>query len=174
MTPLDRVQEIIADWQAHLPACTLVLGGSLVSGLFVQDASTRAYDVDLRFLTDDPLSDPLREQIEQVTGLRYKKPLIVDDWPTGQSQAVMVEGEIDAGLDLPLEIEGCIRNRKYVGWARFYPVVLSQEELDAFKQQKMALKENKPAYKAMKKAMLHEVQQRCITQKLVSLSLEGE
>jgi hypothetical protein len=170
MDVLEIVNSLIVKWQAQLPNCQLILGGSLVSGLFVRDETTTSYDVDLRFLVDevplDPTS-PLLREVTDVTGLKYRKTINVEDWPSGQSKGMMVEGFVDVGLDLPLEIEGCIRNKKYVGWARFYPVVLSPQELLEFRQQKILLRADKEAYKRLKKNMLTTVKERCIERGLV-------
>jgi hypothetical protein len=165
------VEKMIDNWQCQLgPVVKVVLGGSLVSGLFVFDEMTEVIDVDIRFLTEDPLSDILRSQIEKVTRLVYRKTIMVNDWPEGISEGVILEGRINIPtIPIPIEIEGCIRNPKYIGWAQFFQKVLSQEELDEFVRKKKAMRIDKKEYKALKERMRQLVASRCIEQGLVSM-----
>ena len=167
---LSIVETLVARWQETLgDAVEVILGGSLVSGLLIMDEETETIDMDVRFLTERPLDEDLRSHIEAVTGLRYRKTITVNDWPTGMSEAVMVEGFLSVdGLDLPLEVEGCIRNTRYVGWARFYKTVFSADELEEFRAAKIRLRHVKAEYKRLKTRMVEEVKKRCFEQGLVS------
>jgi len=166
---LSVIETLVAEWQKTLGEnVKVVLGGSLVSGLFILDEETKVIDVDVRFLTDDPESEELREQIEAVTGLKYRRTITVNDWPTGTSVGVMVEGMLTVPeLALPLDVEGCIRNPKYVGWARFYQTVLTSDELSAFRRKKAELRHNKAEYKKLKEEIRAEVVRRCVELGLV-------
>ena len=166
---LSAVETLVSQWQAALGSSVKVaLGGSLTSGLFVFDEQTEVIDVDIRFLVENPQDERVRQAIEDATGLRYRKKIAVRNWPAGQSVGVMVEGIIEIpGLALPLEIEGCIRNPRYVGWAKFYPVVLSQDELAAIRLRKAQLRSDKKAYKAFKQDVLADVQRRVTKQGLL-------
>ncbi len=162
------VDALIAQWHEALPDVQIVLGGSLVSGLFILDAETTAIDVDVRFLAADPDAAGLVQRIEAATGLVYRKTITVGDWPSGESVGHMIEGAMTIpGVDLPLDIEGCLRNRAYVGWARFYQTVLTAEELASFRAQKVALRHDKGAYKSAKQAILATVIARCQAQGIV-------
>ncbi|MBP9711627.1 MAG: hypothetical protein KBD55_01165 [Candidatus Pacebacteria bacterium] len=164
----ERVDLLIEDWQKKLPQTRIVLGGSLVSGLFILDEHTKLIDVDVRFLTDGQPSQDLIENIENVTGLKYRKTIAVEDWPQGTSEGYMIEGQIKLpDCDLPLDIEGCLRNNKYVGWARFYQQVLTPTELVDFLEKKKSLRDHKVEYKALKKEMIKLVIGRCIERGLV-------
>lgn len=164
------VESLVARWQEVLgDSVEVILGGSLVSGLLIMDEETEAIDMDVRFLTERPLDEELRSRIETVTGLRYRKTITVNDWPTGTSEAVMVEGFLSVdGLNLPLEVEGCIRNPRYVGWARFYKTVFTADELAKFRSAKIRLRHVKAEYKRLKTGMVEEAKKRCFEQGLVS------
>jgi len=166
---LAVVTALIAQWQVALGGeVEVVLGGSLVSGLFILEGA-EAIDVDVRFLTDDPTNEALRHRIESVTALSFRKQIAVNDWPSGaQSPGVMVEGKLThPELALPLDVEGCIRNRAYVGWARFYRTVFSPTELEAMLAEKLSLRADKKAYKAFKSGVIAEAQRRCLERGLV-------
>jgi hypothetical protein len=167
---LVTVEALISQWQEALGnSVQVLLGGSLVSGLFVFDDETQVIDVDVRFLVENPEDELLRQRIEQVTSLRYRKTIPVSDWPSGQSVGVMVEGILEIpGLTLPLEVEGCIRNPRYVGWARFYTLVLTEEELAKIRQRKAELRNDKKVYKAYKESIRQEVQRRVLEQNLLT------
>lgn len=172
MNILERIEALIASWQLALGEngqnVDVVLGGSLVSGLFIFDEETTYIDVDVRFLVDHPEDKRVREKIEMVTGLTYRKTITVGDWPEGTSTGVMVEGQKKvSGISLPLDIEGCIRSRKYIGWAKFYRAVLTEQELAEFRKEKAALRHNKAAYKKLKSDVRAEVERRCIERGLV-------
>jgi len=164
------IEKLIAKWQKAIgDRAEVVLGGSLVSGLFIYEGA-RVVDVDVRFLVDDPTAPGIVEIIENITGLSFRKTIQVNDWPTGKSLGVMVEGIITVPeCPLPLEVEGCIRNRAYVGWARFYREVLTLTELAEFRQAKLDLREDKRAYKALKAFWRQEVERRALAAGLVRL-----
>lgn len=170
MDILRIVEDLAAQWQQALGSeVEVVLGGSLVSGLFILNEETEVIDGDFRFLTDNPTDENLRARIEALTGLKYRKTITVGDWPQGESQGVMVEGILEIpGLPLPLEVEGCIRNRAYVGWHRFYQDVLTEEELAAIRQKKIELRGDKKAYKAYKSSIREEVVRRVIARGLLN------
>jgi len=164
------LRELLARWQKNLgDEVEVVLGGSLASDLFIFDEGTKVVDVDIRFLVDDPEDESVRKKIEAVTGLVYRKTITVEDWPSNSpSIGIMVEGKIEmANIPLPLDIEGCIRNRKYVGWARFYRTVLSLEEIEDFIERKKLLRENKAEYKKMKAEIRELVERRCVERGLI-------
>ena len=166
---LKIAEKLVGDWREQLGSdVEVVLGGSLLSGLFVASEDTKVIDMDVRFLTDTPDDVQLREKITQVTGLTYRKTITVVDWPEGTSSAHMLEDvrEVD-GLSLPLEIEGCLRNRNYVGWAKYWPQVLSEEELDDVRRKKQELRHDKQAYKAYKDGILAEVKKRVVERGLL-------
>lgn len=171
----NKVNAMVRQWQTALPDVEIVLGGSLVSGLFILDEKTDAVDVDLRFLSKKDISPESEEakelirKIEAITGLKYRKTITVSDWPSGSSEGIQIEGALHLdGVDLPLDVEGCLRNDRYVGWAKFYKQVLSQEELDFFKTEKIRLRDDKTEYKALKQRMIEEVQKRCLEKGLVT------
>ena len=171
----DKVNTMVRQWQTALPDVEIVLGGSLVSGLFILDKETEAIDVDLRFLSKrdiSPESEETKElvrKIEEITGLKYRKTISVADWPDGSSEGIQIEGAIHIdGVDLPLDVEGCLRNDKYVGWAKFYKQVLSKEELEFFMAEKIRLRHNKTEYKALKQRIVEEIKIRCLEKGLVT------
>lgn len=172
---VNKVEIMIRQWQTALPEVQIVLGGSLVSGLFILDEKTQNIDVDLRFLSKKDISlesdevKKLINKIEEITGLKYRKIITVSDWPSGSSEGIQIEGVVYVdGVELPLDIEGCLRNDRYVGWAKFYKEVLSQEELDFFKNEKIRLRNYKTEYKALKQRMIEEVQKRCLEKGLIT------
>ncbi len=166
---LEIVEALVAKWQAALgDDVQVILGGSLVSGLFILDSETTAIDVDVRFLVENPEDEEIRQRIESVTGLKYRKTIPVADWPEGSSVGVMIEGFIKIPeLDLPLEVEGCIRNTHYVGWARFYQQVLTLDELAEIRRRKIKLRHDKRAYKVFKQEVLAIVQRRVLDRRLL-------
>lgn len=166
---LARVEALTASWQEKLgDRVKIVLGGSLVSNTFVADGA-KVIDADVRFLVRDPADPSLIAQIEQVTGLRYRKTIEVGDWPSGKSQGHMIEEILNIdGLPLPVEMEGCLRNQNYVGWHNYYTQVFTAGELSDFCKQKLELRGDKQAYKALKSAMREECVKRAVAQGLVS------
>jgi hypothetical protein len=166
---LRVVETLIAQWQDVLGTeVEVVLGGSLISGLFILEGAD-VIDVDVRFLTNDPMNESLRSRIETVTGLAFRKVISVNDWPCGASQGVMIEGKLNhPELPLVLDVEGCLRNRAYVGWARFYQLVLTQDELMEIRSEKLRLRGDKSAYKALKSRWRDEVERRALAAGLVS------
>jgi hypothetical protein len=166
---LEKIEHLIAEWQEALGnQVQVLLGGSLVSGLFVTEGA-EVIDVDVRFLVDDPQDEQIRQQIEAVTGLVYRKTIPVADWPSGESLGVMVEGKLThPELPLPLDVEGCIRNKAYIGWAKFYRLVLTETELADLLRRKAELRSDKKAYKAFKSEIRDEVERRAIAAGLVS------
>jgi hypothetical protein len=167
---LARVEALVASWQEKLgDRVEIVLGGSLVSNTFVAE-DAKVIDADVRFLVKDPSDPTLITQIEQVTGLKYRKTIEVGDWPSGKSQGHMIEGILNIeGLPLPVEIEGCLRNQRYVGWHNYYSRVFTPEELSDFREAKHTLRGDKQAYKSLKSAMREECVKRATTDGLVSL-----
>lgn len=165
---LKVVEGLMAQWQDALGTeVEVILGGSLISGLFILEGAD-CIDVDVRFLTENPMSESLRSRIEQVTGLAFRKVIPVGDWPHGESQGVMIEGKLNhPELVLPLDVEGCLRNRAYVGWARFYRLVLTENELAEVRRRKLELRSDKKAYKAFKSETRSEVERRAIAGGLV-------
>lgn len=170
-----KVHELITKWQDALPEVKIVLGGSLISGLFILDEETDSVDVDLRFLiprtpiTDESTTQELIQKIERVTDLKYRKTIAVADWPEGTSNGIQIEGTVKIeGVDLPLDVEGCLRNDKYVGWGKYYKDVLTPDELSHFRQEKIRLRHDKLAYKALKQEMIEEVKKRCFEKGLVT------
>lgn len=168
-TILAAIETLIAQWGDELGSdFQLVLGGSLVSDTFVSEGATEV-DVDLRFLVNDPAEPGLVEKVETVTGLHLKKTIEAADWPGGKSAAFMIEGKMELPeIPLPLDIEGCLRNRRYVGWHRYYRAVFSAEELAEFRADKIRLRDEKLEYKARKSQMRDECQRRAIEMGLVS------
>lgn len=166
---LKKVEELLAKWQEALgKEVQIVLGGSLVSGLFIIEGSD-VIDVDVRFLVDDPNDSSWIARIEKVTGLKCRKTIEVGDWPQGKSTGVMIEGHLDhPELDVPLDCEGCLRNRKYVGWARFYPQVFSECELEEIRRKKIELRSDKKAYKAYKSDIRQTSENRALEMGLVN------
>jgi len=164
------VERLMAKWQEVIgESVEVVLGGSLVSGLLLLDEETKVIDVDVRFLTDDPTNEELRRKVEEVTSLQYRKTIQVGDWPNGESTGIMVEGFLQLPeCPLPLEVEGCIRSKKYVGWHRFYKTVLTEQELEECRQRKQELRHDKKAYKAFKAEVRKEVERRCLERGIVT------
>ena len=114
-------------------------------------------------------NQPIIKKIESVTGLNYRKTITVADWPGGESKGVMIEGQIKLpDVSLPLDVEGCLRNTKYVGWAKFFQEVLTQDELTDFLERKKQLRGDKKAYKALKEEMRRLVVGRCVERGLVA------
>ena len=153
---LSTANKVAADWQEKLgPDIKVVMGGSLVSRTFVPDE--RPVDMDIRFLTDNPERD--YPKVEAVTGLKLRKQRPVEDYPSGSSTAYLVEGPLTRD-GVTFDVEAAVRTPAYVGWARFYPQVLTPEELSAFRADKARLSGNKEEYKALKARMLTEVKRR--------------
>lgn len=169
-TILRQVEALIAQWQLALgDSVQVLLGGSLVSGLLILDDETKVIDVDVRFLTDDPTNEELRRKIETVTGLAYRKTIPVNDWPEGESLGVMIEGQLNVStIPYPLDVEGCVRNHRYVGWHQYYQQVLTPEELAECRRQKVELRHDKQAYKAAKAEVRKEVERRCVARGIVT------
>lgn len=166
---LFAVQALAAQWQEMLGNdVQVVLGGSLISGMFILDEQTEVIDIDVRFLVNDPATPGIIQRIEQATGLTYRKTISVGDFPEGTSQGHMVEGFITLpDVTLPVEVEGCIRNRAYVGWAKYWPVVLTEVELAEVRRRKQELRGDKKAYKAYKEQIRQLVVRRVIDRGLL-------
>ncbi|MBI5255282.1 MAG: hypothetical protein HY855_02195 [Burkholderiales bacterium] len=161
---LASAKRMAAKWQAELGGdVQVVLGGSLVSGLFVQ-AGNEPIDLDVRFLSKSPES--IIKRVEAATGLQLRKEIKVNDFPVGTSTGFMVEGVIEVD-GMQMEVEGCVRSPSYVGWANYYRSVLTHDELEQFKADKLRLKGEKKAYKALKSGMLEKVQARAIARGVV-------
>lgn len=155
---------IVQKWATALPEMEVVLGGSLVNGLAIL-VDGQPIDMDVRFLSDD-LSETSVKRIEETTGLKFRKTIKVADYPSGQSDGHMVEGDLEVDGTL-FEVEACLRNRSYVGWGKYYTLVLSDSELKKFREDKERLMDDKTAYKAAKAAMLKVVQSRVLEQGLL-------
>ena len=161
---LRIANELSAKWQKELgDKVKVVMGGSLISGTFVQTGDD-PIDMDVRFLSDDPES--AIKDVERVTGLKFRKMINAANFPVGSSTAYMIEGFINVE-GRKIEVEGSLRNKSYVGWANYYKKVFSEKELEDFKRDKLALKGDKKAYKARKNEMMYEAQARAIAQGLV-------
>jgi hypothetical protein len=173
---LAAARALVQQWQQALGEdVQVILGGSLVSGLFVWDETTEAIDVDVRFLVDDDqvLSESMRARIEAVTGLRYRKTIDVENEPDGSwSKGVMVEGFLRIpDIDLPLEVEGCLRNRHYISCAHLYSQVFSPAEFQIFRFGKSELKRlgDQQAYKAYKRKIRLEADRRIAAAGLIGI-----
>lgn len=171
MDEMDRIMEavnrLLEAYQKALRSVQVVLGGSLVSKTFVP-AGAKVVDVDVMFLVDDPDQPGLVGMIERGTGLRYRKSIQANNWPEGTSAAHLIEGMVAApGVELPLEVEGCLRNRRYVIWHDHYRRVFSEAELAAYCADKARLRGEKRAYDLCKEAMLAEAKRRIVAAGLV-------
>lgn len=163
-TGLRIANDLAAQWQKALgDKVKVVMGGSLISGTFVQTGND-PIDMDVRFLSDDP--EAAIPDIERVTGLKFRKTIAASDFPVGTSTAYMIEGFLNVD-GKTIEVEGSARNKAYVGWANYYKQVFSEQELADFRKDKLALKGDKKAYKARKNAMLQEAQTRAILRGLI-------
>lgn len=162
---LKIAQRLAREWKQKLGSdVEVVMGGSLISGTFVQ-TNNEPIDMDVRFLSDDPKS--IVSRVEDVTGLKLRKEIQVNDFPVGTSTAYMVEGVINVD-GVEMEVEGAVRSPAYVGWASFYRDVFTKEELEEFKNKKAELKGgDKKVYKALKNEMLLQAQERAIVRGLV-------
>lgn len=162
---IAKVAPILRSWRRALPGIDVVLGGSLVSGTFVFDGA-ETVDVDVRFLADEP-SSGLAQRVAAATGLSVRKTIQVNDWPDGTSTAWQIEGILNVPGLPPLDIEGSLRNRAYVGWASMYRKVLTPDELSTFVNAKQEMRGDKAAYKALKQDMLRKVRDRAVARGLV-------
>jgi hypothetical protein len=164
-------EQMVTRWQSVLGNdVDVVLGGSLVSGFFIWDDETKVIDVDVRFLVDDDkILDPqMHSRIETATGLTYRKQIMIgnpEDPSDPVSDGVLVEARFNAdGIAIPLEVEGCIRNRSYESWARFYREVFTADEVDTIIKRKAHLKQHgtKDEYKAYKTWIRREADRRIV------------
>jgi hypothetical protein len=176
---LAAAESIVARWRDELgPDIQVVLGGSLCSGLFIWDQSTNAIDVDVKFLVDERLVlvGDTHERIERVTGLTLRKQITVRNEPDeSPSVGLLFEGRFDVpGIAIPLEVEGCLRNQRYVSSARLYPLVFSQTEMHEIRRTKAQLKGsgNMLAYKKYKSWIRQEADARIAAQGYVVVSSE--
>jgi len=174
---LQLVQRrLIVPWQEKLqPEIQVVLGGSLVSDLLLVNEQTIAVDVDVRFLCDHPEDSVVLGKVQSATDLLYRKTIEVDDWPSGTSKGMMMERTIYLPENpLPFEIEGCLRNRRYVGWHQYFHQVLSESELQRIQERKKELQHDKGAYKLFKQEVLALVKTRCLERGIVRLEGKHE
>lgn len=156
---IEIITPIIDEWQRKLGTLVdIVLGGSLVSKTLVLDGS-RTIDVDIRFLADDPDAPGLIETIEYVTGLTYRKSIKLKEGNKSHMLEAILYVE---GLPLPLEIEGQLRDKRYIGWHKFYQQVFSSAQLDEFKERKKRSKDKVDEYKTLKNDMRTECERRLL------------
>ena len=154
---LVAATKLAEKWQKKIgKKAEVVIGGSLVSGLWISKPGILP-DLDIRFLSDRPKS--IVKDVEEVTGLKLRKELQVGDYPSGSSTGYLIEGELDSD-GITFDVEALVRNKAYVGWGRFYPQVLTEDELEQFVKDKKRLRDDKKAYKKMKEKMRSEVQKR--------------
>jgi len=174
-TARAAAESMVARWQAELgKEIEVVLSGSLCSGLFIWDQRTAAIDVDVKFLVDEAsvLANANHERIERVTGLKLRKQITVRNEPDeSPSVGLLFEGRFDVpGVSIPLEVDGCLRNRRYASWARLYPRVFSAAELHELRLTKAQLKAsgNQLAYKKYKAWIRQEADARIVARGLAS------
>ena len=156
---LAAANDLTKEWQQRVgDDIKVVLGGSLVSKTYVQHGKELP-DLDVRFLTKDPERDWPR--VAEATGLKFRKARMFDDYPNGQSKGVLVEGPVTRN-GITFDVEAAVRSPDYVGWARFYPEVMTPREIEAYRKEKADLKSSgdKDAYKALKLRVLDEVKKR--------------
>jgi N12 class adenine-specific DNA methylase len=155
---ISTANKVAGEWQDKLgPDIKVVMGGSLVSRTYARVRPNEPIDMDIRFLTKNPERD--YPKVETVTGLKLRKTRPVDDYPSGSSKGFLVEGPFTRD-GITFDVEAAVRTPSYVGWARFYPKVLTADELSAFRGDKASLRGNKEEYKALKGRMLKEVMRR--------------
>jgi hypothetical protein len=155
---LSVANKVASEWQDRLgPDIKVVMGGSLVSRTYVRSRGDEPIDMDIRFLTDNPERD--YPKVEAVTGLKLKKSRPMDNYPSGSATGYLVEGPLTRD-GITFDVEAAVRTPAYVGWARFYPAVMTPDELAAFRADKARLKGDKEAYKALKASVLKEVMKR--------------
>jgi hypothetical protein len=155
---LSVANKVASEWQEKLgPDIKVVMGGSLVSRTYVRSRGDEPIDMDIRFLTDNPERD--YPKVEAVTGLKLKKSRPMDNYPSGSAIGYLVEGPLTRD-GITFDVEAAVRTPAYVGWARFYPAVMTPDELAAFRADKARLKGDKEAYKALKASTLKEVVKR--------------
>jgi hypothetical protein len=168
---LAAARAMVASWQERLgDDVQVVLSGSLVSGLFVWDDETDVIDVDVKLLVADELVlDPVMwKRIEDATGLVYRKQRPMTNEPDESlTTGVLLENRFRVeGIDIPLEVEGALRNRRYMSQAYLYPRVFSAAEMVEIVARKAALKAearisgDKDAYKAYKSTVRQEADRR--------------
>jgi hypothetical protein len=143
---------------------SVVLGGSFRSGLAIPPEGDHNYDIDLRFLFDGNRQE-LIQSVESATGLAYKKAV---EFPDESQPVYKFSGRVESG-GVAFDVDGDLRDTNYFGWQKLYPQVLTPAELKAARQAKMFLRrlpDDRKAYKALKQALIKEVQQRAKAQGL--------
>jgi hypothetical protein len=168
-----RVGAICRDLQRKLAplGVDVVLGGSFRSGLAIPPRPGEPWDVDVRFLYDGDRKKII-PKIERATGLTYRKSLSVVH--AGRPVDLhMIEGVVERN-GAQYEIEGALRDTHYFGWQAIYAQVLSPAEMRKVRHRKLALRDgDKKVYKAYKKSIMHEVQERAKARGLAPTGLGG-
>jgi hypothetical protein len=159
---LTTANGVARDWQKKLGTdVRVVMGGSLVSRTLAR-TDTKPVDMDVRFLTDNPEHD--YPKIEAATGLKLRKVIDVDEYPSGKSKGYLVEGPLTTN-GVTFDVEGMVRTPSgHLGITKYYPKVMTPDELAAFRADKARLSSgegaNKADYKALKKRFLNEALRR--------------
>ena len=136
------------------------LGGSLVSGLFVQDGAEK-YDADVKFIVKDPQNEVILQKIQAVTGLEYRKTIRIKELPTDKNTATMMEKTfIVPELKLPVDVEGCVRQGPYLNSHKLYTKFFSAEEMEEIRKKKKELRKDKESYKKFKYELRDELMRR--------------
>jgi hypothetical protein len=169
---LPRIRTMMAEWQAKLgDVVKLDLDGSILSDTFIFEGA-KVIDIDLRFLVDSPDAPGLREQIEAATGLRFRKSITVNDWPEGTSTAHLLEGRLSIPeATIPIEVEGCLRNRYAINWHAIYLHVFTPRELHRYKNRKLSFRGDVERSKDLKIAMRLEARDRANARGLIAVGL---
>jgi hypothetical protein len=169
---LPRIRMMMAEWQAKLgDVVKLDLDGSILSDTFIFEGA-KVIDIDLRFLADLPQAPGLREQIEAATGLRFRKSITVNDWPEGTSTAHLLEGQLTIPEStIPIEVEGCLRNRRAINWHAIYLHVFTPQELNRYKNRKLSFRGDVERSKDLKIAMRLEARDRATARGLIAVGL---
>jgi hypothetical protein len=90
---LNTANGVARNWQSKLGTnVRVVMGGSLVSRTLARTDRSKPVDMDVRFLTDNPERD--YPKIEAATGLKLRKVIDVDEYPSGKSKGYLVEGPL--------------------------------------------------------------------------------
>ena len=126
------------------------------------------YDADVKFIVKNPQDQKILQKIESVTGLKYRKTLRIRELPPGKNIATLMEKIIlIPGVALSVDMEGCVRQGPYINSHKLYARLFSREELEAVKQKKRQLRNNKDAYKEFKYQTRAELIKRAVAAKLI-------
>ncbi|UCC74975.1 MAG: hypothetical protein JSV86_10615 [Gemmatimonadota bacterium] len=148
----------------------VVLGGSFRSGLAIPPRPGEPWDVDLRFLYDGDRAK-MAKKIERLTGLTHRKTLNVVHGKKPVDLR-LIEGTVTRN-GATFEIEGALRDSEYFGIQALYPKLLTPAELRHARKQKLALRDDYPAYKAFKNNLLETVRRRAKAQGMLPSHLAG-